>query len=97
MDHAAPGGTLIWEENTFMSEHHQHQHIVMAVGSGESIDQAIFNAVAGLTDPQGHHAHLTFDAFEVLNIKGDIAHKAGEHGTPERVTVTVQAVGSHEK
>ena len=53
-----------------MSEHHQHQHVAMAVGSGETIDQAIFNAVAGLTDPQGHHGLMTFDAFEVLNVKG---------------------------
>jgi flavin-binding protein dodecin len=80
-----------------MSEHHQHQHIVMAVGSGESIDQAIFNAVAGLTDPQGHHAHLAFDAFEVINIKGAIAHKPGDHGTPERIHVAIQALGTHEK
>jgi flavin-binding protein dodecin len=80
-----------------MSEHHMHQHIAMAVGSGESVDQAIFNAVAGLTDPQGHHGHLTFDAFEVVNIRGKIAHKAGEHGTPESVRVTIQAAGSHEK
>ena len=50
-----------------MSEHHQHQHIVMAVGSGKTFDEAIFNAVAGLTDPQGHHSALTFDGYEVLN------------------------------
>jgi flavin-binding protein dodecin len=80
-----------------MSEHHAHQHIAMAIGSGENVDQAIFNAVAGLTDPQGHHGHLTFDSFEVVNIKGKIAHKAGEHGTPERVQVTIQAAGSHDK
>jgi flavin-binding protein dodecin len=80
-----------------MPEHHNHQHVAMAVGSGESIDQAIFNAVAGLTDPQGHHGHLTFDAFEVLNIKGTIGHKAGEHGTPAHIQVTIQALGSHEK
>jgi hypothetical protein len=78
-----------------MSEHHQHQHIAAAVGSGESIDKAIFNAVAGLTDPQGHHAALTFDAFEVLNIKGTIAHTPGDHGTPSRVQVTIQALGTH--
>jgi len=78
-------------------EHHQHQHVAMAVGSGETIDQAIFNAVAGLTDPKGHQGHLTFDAFEVLHIKGAIAHKAGEHGTPARIKVTIQAAGSHQK
>jgi hypothetical protein len=76
-------------------EHHQHQHVVMAVGSGETIDQAIFNAVAGLTDPKGHSGGLTFDAFEVVNIKGSIAHKPGDHGTPQRVRVTIQAMGSH--
>jgi hypothetical protein len=81
----------------FMSEHHQHQHIVMAVGSGKTFDEAIFNAVAGLTDPQGHHSALTFDAYEVLNIKGTIGHKPGEHGTPGHVRVTIQAVGSHVK
>jgi hypothetical protein len=80
-----------------MSEQHKHQHVVAAVGSGETIDQAIFNAVAGLTDPEGHYGHLTFDAFEVLNIKGAIAHKPGDHGTPERVQVAIQALGTHEK
>lgn len=80
-----------------MSKHHTHQHVAAAVGSGESLNEAIFNAVAGLTDPQGHHGHLIFDAFEVLNIKGTIAHQPGEHGTPEQVTVTIQALGSHEK
>ena len=78
-----------------MSEHHQHQHIVAAVGSGKNLDEAIFNAVAGLTDPLGHHAALTFDAFEVLNIKGTIAHPPGDHGTPDRVQVTIQALGAH--
>ena len=80
-----------------MSEHHQHQHVVAAVGSGENLDQAIFNAVAGLTDPQGHHAGLTLDSFEVLNIKGTIAHRPGDHGTPGRIQVTIQALGSHAK
>ena len=80
-----------------MSEHHQHRHVVMAVGSGGTIDQAIFNAVAGLTDPQGHHSSLTFDTFEVLNIKGTIGHKRGDHGTPAHVRVTIQALGAHAK
>lgn len=80
-----------------MSEHHRHQHVVAAVGTGASVDEAIFNAIAGLTDPQGHHASLTFDAFEVLNVKGTIAHKPGDHGTPGQVQVTIQAVGSHAK
>jgi flavin-binding protein dodecin len=80
-----------------MSEHHQHQHVDMAVRSGETIEQAIFNAVAGLTDPQCYHGHMTFDAFEVLDVKGAIAHKPGDHGTPARVQVTIQAIGTHEK
>jgi hypothetical protein len=29
-----------------MSERHQYQHVAMAVRSGETIEQAIFNAVA---------------------------------------------------
>jgi hypothetical protein len=80
-----------------MSEHHQHQHVMVAVGSGATIDEAIFNGVAGLTDPQGHHADMTFDAFEVLSIKGTIAHKPGDHGAPSRVQVTIQALGTHAK
>jgi hypothetical protein len=80
-----------------MSEHHQHQHVVEAVGSGASLDQAIFNAVAGLTDPEGHHAGLAFDAFEVQKIEGTIAHKAGDHGTVDRVRVTIRALGTHVK
>jgi hypothetical protein len=78
-----------------MSEHHKHQHVVMAVGSGSNLDQAIFNAVAGMTDPKGHHSSLTFDAFEVVNIKGTISHKPGDHGTPANIQVTLQALGSH--
>ena len=78
-------------------EHHQHQHVAVVVGSGETIDQAIFNAIAGLTDPKGHHAGLTFDSFEVVHIRGGIAHKAGEHGVPSRVKVTIQAAGIHQK
>ena len=80
-----------------MSEHHKHQHVVMAIGSGPNVDQAIFNAVAGMTDPQGHNSSLTFDAFEVVNIKGTISHKPGDHGTPAHIQVTLQAVGSHAK
>jgi hypothetical protein len=78
-----------------MSEHHKHQHIVAAVGLGANVDEAVFNAVAGLTDPQGHHASLCFDAFEVLNIKGTIDHKPGDHGTPGKLQVTIEAMGSH--
>ena len=68
----------------------------MAAGSGESVDQAIFNAVAGLTDPKGHHSTLTFDAFELVKIKGSIVHKQGDHGTPGRVDVLIQALGAHQ-
>jgi len=80
-----------------MSEHHQHQHVVIAVGSGASIEQALFNAIAGLTDPEGHHAGLAFDTFEVQSIKGTISQKPGDHGTPNRVQVTIQATGTHVK
>jgi hypothetical protein len=80
-----------------VSEHHQHQHVVEAVGSGASLDQAIFNAVAGLTDPEGHHAGFAFEAFEVQNIKGTIVHKPGDHGTPDRIRVTIRALGTHVK
>jgi hypothetical protein len=79
-----------------MSEHHEHQHVVMASGSGKNLDEAIFNAVAGLTDPKEHHSALTFDAFEVVKVKGTIAHKQGEHGTPNKVQVLIQALGAHE-
>ena len=80
-----------------MSEHHKHQHVAMAVGSGTNLDQAIFNAVAGMTDPQGHHSTLTFDEFEVVKIKGTISHKPGDHGTPAHIQVTLQAVGAHQR
>ena len=50
-----------------------------------------------MTDPQGHHSSLTFDAFEVVNIKGTISHKPGDHGTPAHIQVTLHAVGSHAK
>ena len=44
--------------------------LVMAVGVGANVDEAIFNAVAGMTDPQGHHGNLTFDSFELVNSRG---------------------------
>ena len=78
-------------------EHHKHQHVVMALGSGKNLDEAIFNAVAGMTDPQGHNSRLTFDSFEVTQIKGTISHKPGSHGTPAHFQVTIQAVGAHQK
>lgn len=78
-----------------MSEHHKHQHVMVAVGAGKTVDEAIFNGIAGLTDPQGHHAHLSFNSFEVVTIKGTIAHNPGDHGTPERIEVTLQAAGTH--
>jgi hypothetical protein len=78
-----------------MSEHHKHQHVVSAAGSGATIDEAIFNGIAGLTDPQGYHAALTFNSFEVVNIKGMIADNPGDHGTPGSMQVTIQAAGSH--
>ena len=60
-----------------MSDHHVHQHVVQLVASGKSVDEAIANGVAGLTDPQGHHAKLAFDSFEVLKITGTIRSQAG--------------------
>jgi len=80
-----------------MSAHHPHQHVFLATGSGASLDQAIFNAVAGLTDPAGHHAGFEFNAFEVENIKGTIAHKAGDHGATDRIEVRIRALGTHSK
>ena len=78
-----------------MSEHHKHLHVAVAIGAGATVDEAIFNAVAGLTDPKGHHANLNFNTFEVLNIKGRIAHNPGDHGTPDAIQVTLQAAGNH--
>jgi hypothetical protein len=78
-----------------MSAHHKHQHVLAAIGSGKNIDEAIFNAVAGLTDPQGHGSNVTFNSFEVVNIKGTIAHNPGDHGTPDQVQVTIQGTGTH--
>ena len=80
-----------------MSEHHQHQHVVMAVGRGANIDEAIFNAVAGVSDPQGHHPGLKFESFRVEEIEGTISYKPGDHGTPTYVQVTIQAIGAHVK
>jgi hypothetical protein len=78
-----------------MSEHHHHQHVVQVTASGKTLDEAIANGIAGLTDPQGHHGSLTFDAFEVLKIAGTIAHKPGAHGSTGHVRILLQANGSH--
>jgi hypothetical protein len=80
-----------------MSEHHQHQHVMLAIGSGSTVDEAIFNAVAGLTDPQGHTGGLSFDSFKVVEIEGSIQHNPGDHGTPGKIRVTLQAAGAHTK
>lgn len=80
-----------------MSEHHKHQHLLAAIGAGKSVDEAIFNAVAGLTDPQGHGGSINFHSFEVVNIKGSIHHEPGDHGTPGQIQVTIQGTGVHTK
>ena len=78
-----------------MADHHIHQHVVQVTASGKTLEEAIFNGVAGLTDPEGHHSYLTFDSFEVLKISGTIAHKPGDHGTPGHVRILLQAIGAH--
>jgi hypothetical protein len=78
-----------------MSEHHIHEHVVQVTASGKTIEEAISNGVAGLTDPKGHHATLAFDAFEVLKIMGTISHKPSGHGDTGHVKVLLQALGSH--
>ena len=78
-----------------MPDHHVHQHVVQVVALGKTVDEAISNGVAGLTDPQGHHAKLTFESFEVLKITGTISHKPGQHGSTGHVRILLQAIGSH--
>jgi flavin-binding protein dodecin len=78
-----------------MSEHHVHEHVVQVTASGKSLEDAIANGIAGLTDPKGHHATLTFNAFEVLKITGTISHKPGTHGDTGHIKVLLQALGSH--
>ncbi|MEI9891825.1 MAG: hypothetical protein WDN45_16275 [Caulobacteraceae bacterium] len=74
-----------------MSEHPEHLHIARASGAGADIDQALSNAIAGLTDPRGHHPGLTFDAFEIVKITGAIDHPRGEHGKPAHIRVVIEA------
>lgn len=78
-----------------MSEHHDHRHLVRASAAGATVDEAIANAIAGMTDPQGHHASLTFDTFEVVKVTGSIAHVRGEHGTPARIKVLIEGTAHH--
>ena len=79
-----------------MSEHHEHHHIARASGTGATLDDAIFNAVAGLTDPTGHHPGLTFDAFEIVKISGTVDHPPGDHGKPGRIKVVLEATAHHQ-
>ena len=78
-----------------MSEHHEHRHLARGSGAGASVDEALFNAIAGLTDPQGHHPGLTFDSFEILKISGTIDHPIGDHGKPGRIRVLLEATAHH--
>ena len=78
-----------------MSEHHEHHHVARASATGATVDEAVFNAIAGLTDPEGHHPGLTFDYFEVLKISGSIDHPAADHGQPGRIEVLVEATARH--
>jgi len=78
-----------------MSEHHEHHHLARASGTGANFDEALFNAIAGLTDPQGHHPGLSFDAFEILKVSGTILHPRGDHGTPGRIRVLIEATAHH--
>lgn len=82
-------------EEKIMSEHHRHEHVVQVVALGKTVDDAVFNGVAGLTDPQGHHAELAFESFDVVKIAGTIAHKPGDHGAVGHIRVTLQATGVH--
>jgi hypothetical protein len=71
-------------------ETHPHQHAVKVVASALSLDAALSHALAGLVDPQGHHARLAFTRFEVVKIAGVFA----PDGVPS-VQVTVEAFGAH--
>lgn len=78
-----------------MSEHHEHRHAARASATGATVDEAIFNAIAGMTDPMGHHPGLAFDSFEVLKISGSINHVKGDHGTPGRIRVLIEGMAHH--
>jgi len=78
-----------------MAIHHVHQHILLVTATGKTLDEAIANGIAGLTDPEGHHARLTFDSFEVQKISGAIEHKAGGYASAAQVKILLQAAGSH--
>jgi len=80
-----------------MSEHHEHHHVARASATGASVDEALFNAVAGLTDPKGHHPGLTFDTFEIVRITGTIEHPLGDHGKPGHIRVLVEATAHHDR
>jgi hypothetical protein len=78
-----------------MSEHHEHHHLARASGTGDTFEAALFNAIAGLTDPKGHHPGLTFDSFEVIKISGSITHPKGDHGRPGKIRVLIEGTAHH--
>ena len=67
-----------------------HQHAVKVVASAASLNEALTNALEGLTNPKGHHAQLEFHSFEVNKIGG----RFDSNGAPV-VQVTVEAFGAH--
>ena len=69
---------------------HLHQHAVKVRASAASLDAAVAKALEGLTDPAGHHAGLSFHAFEVLHVGG----RFDPTGWAV-VDVTVEAFGTH--
>jgi len=69
---------------------HPHLHSVKVMGSGSSLEQAFNHALAGLTDPGGHHALMSFQTFEVTKIAGAFSAE-GSH----TVQVALEATGLH--
>ena len=69
---------------------HPHQHILRAIGRGNTLEKALTHALEGLNDPEGHGTHLNFKSFKVVEIDGVF-----EDDGSTIIQATVEGLGTH--
>jgi len=79
----------------FTGHHDDHQDVITIAATGSSIEAALADGLAELTDPNGHHKHLVFRGFEVVTIQGTLDHAKGSKATVTKFQVVLRAFGTH--
>jgi flavin-binding protein dodecin len=81
----------------FASNVDTHQDVITVVSSGKTVDEAIQDGIAEVTERPGHHADLHFKTFEVVSIQGTIEQsQKGQSGKVNAVQVVLRVFGTHQ-